>query len=214
MSPGTSTKPNPKMSATIARSKETCSGSDSSEPPIRACSIFRKWRRCSTSNAARGHITCELLSCRRPARSGQRQSAFRGELSEVGDGARADMLDDLSRRQRAETRAGLVIAAANEAGQEAGGKEVAGAGRVDKIVDRRGRHRARPVVADDDTPFLRTRDDGEDALPLQRLDRGFEIGGLVQRMQLALIAEDDIERAAAHEIDEFVAIEIDAKRVG
>src|SRR6185312_3081890 len=47
----------------------------------------------------------------------------------------------------------------------------------------------------------------------QRIDCSVEVGGFVEAVQLALIGEDDIDRAGADEIEEFRAIAADAKRI-
>ena len=44
-------------------------------------------------------------------------------------------------------------------------------------------------------------------------ERGVEIGGLVQALQLALVGEDEIDRAGAHQVEELVAIAVDAERI-
>ena len=54
---------------------------------------------------------------------------------------RADMLDHFGGRQCAELRGGAVILAAREPDQEAGGEQIARAGRIDQLVDRHGLHR-------------------------------------------------------------------------
>ena len=59
---------------------------------------------------------------------------------------RADVLDHFGGRERAELAALLVRQIAREAVQEAGREEIAGAGRVDQLLDRRGRRRDAPSV--------------------------------------------------------------------
>ncbi len=47
------------------------------------------------------------------------------------------MLDHLAGGERAEPARGRVVGAAGEAAEEPGGEEIAGAGRVDHLLDRR-----------------------------------------------------------------------------
>ena len=46
---------------------------------------------------------------------------------------------------------------------------------------------------------------------LQLLQRGVEIRGLVQRVQFGFIGENQIDRALAHQIEEFIAVAIHAE---
>ena len=61
----------------------------------------------------------------------------RTKLLEVGFGPRAEMRDDFGRGDRAGLEAAPRAARPRQrAGEEAGGEQVAGAGRVDDLVDR------------------------------------------------------------------------------
>src|SRR5215218_844580 len=53
---------------------------------------------------------------------------------------RADMLDHLGRGERPEPAGRFIARVADEAEQEAGGEQVTGAGGVDELLDREGRH--------------------------------------------------------------------------
>ena len=61
--------------------------------------------------------------------------ACSGLLAQVLARARADLLDDETGGERAEVAAICEVAAAGVAIEEAGGVEVAGAGRVDQLLD-------------------------------------------------------------------------------
>src|SRR5579872_1638754 len=55
--------------------------------------------------------------------------------------ARAQMLNHLGGRERAEPSASAVVGAARETGQEAGGEQIARPGRIHHPLDRKGRYR-------------------------------------------------------------------------
>src|SRR5690606_287637 len=91
-----------------------------------------------------------------PASAGQTDRAFLEQPGLLGLGAqvpvraRADLLDDEAGRQRAEVAAFLQAAAGRVAEQEACRVEVAGAGRVDQLVDLDRLDLDRLVAAHDD----------------------------------------------------------------
>ena len=62
------------------------------------------------------------------------------ELAKVFKRPRPDMLDDFGCRQRAKTRAGFEAFILGETSKKSGREEIAGARRIDNIVDREGRH--------------------------------------------------------------------------
>ena len=127
---------------------------------------------------------------------------------------RAEMLDHFGGRERAEPRAVAVILPARKPGQEAGREQVARAGRVDELADRRGRAPPRCSRA------RRPRSPSRCASPRRASRRCAaprcavsKSDGLVQALQFALVGEDEIDRAGAHQVEEFVAIALDAERV-
>src|SRR5271156_5280327 len=87
-----------------------------------------------------------------------RQAVVAGEALERGFRARADMLDHFARGQRAEAAAGAIVGATGEAGEEAGGEQIAGAGGVDDTLYRESRYRLDAVGADHQTTLLAARD--------------------------------------------------------
>ena len=99
------------------------------------------------------------------------------------------------------------------ADQEAGGEQVAGAGRIHDFTDRRGRHGFGLAAGNDHAAFLAAGDNGKRRIALDRRQRAVEIAGLVERMQLALIGEHDVDGLVADQLEEFVAIAVDAERV-
>ena len=50
--------------------------------------------------------------------------------------------------------------------------------------------------------------------PATRAKRQFEIVGLVERLHLVLVGEDDVDGAGAHQFQELVAVAADAERIG
>src|SRR6202167_3104363 len=112
-----------------------------------------------------------------PLDSSQRQPALKDkpvlsrQLTQRYVGPRAEVLDDLRRRQRAEPSASDHVAIAREAGEEAGGEHVARAGGVDKLGDREGGNLPGPVAVDDHAALLRPGDDSEHALGAQIVER-------------------------------------------
>ena len=72
-----------------------------------------------------------------------------------------------------------------------------------------------PVRArrDDHRALFRASDRGELAILADQLQRRLEGRGLVERLHLALVGEDDVDRARAHQVEEFVAVAVDAERV-
>ena len=95
---------------------------------------------------------------------------------------RAEMLDHLGGRERAEPRAVAMVLAARKPGHEPGGEQVARAGRIDELVDRRGRHRLVAFARDHDAALFAARHHRELHVVAQRRERGVEIGGLVQAL--------------------------------
>ena len=143
------------------------------------------------------------------------QPVVAGELQQVLLRAGAEMRNDLGRRQRAERRALAVRKILCVAGEEAGREQIAGAGRVDDFLDRKGRRRDDAGALGHHHASRRARDDAQQAgFALQLLERRVEIGGLIQRVQLALIGEQNIDDAVANQLEKFVAVAVDAKGVG
>jgi hypothetical protein len=68
------------------------------------------------------------------------EPVFAREVAQRGLRPRAEMLDNLGRRQRAEPAGILVTGIAHQPEQESGGKQIAGTGGVDKLRNREGRH--------------------------------------------------------------------------
>src|SRR5580700_8111422 len=92
------------------------------------------------------------------AKSSIRQVVVAGEVFERGFRARADVLDHFACGQRAEAAAGAIVGATGEAGEEAGGKQIAGASSVDDTFDWKSRHRLDAVGTDHQTTLLAARD--------------------------------------------------------
>ena len=126
---------------------------------------------------------------------------------------RAHVLDHLGRRQRPEPGTIALVGAARQPDQESGREQVAGAGRIDHLVDRLRPHRVVLLARDDQAALLAAGDDGELGVVAHRIDRGVEIRGLVEAVQLALVGEHDVDGAVADQIEKLRAVAIDAERV-
>ena len=97
--------------------------------------------------------------------------------------------------------------------QEAGGEEIAGAGGVHQLFDREGRHRGDAILRGHHAAFLAAGDDSELGIVAELFQRTLEIRGLVQRVQLGLIGEHEVDRAFTHQVEKLVTITIDAERI-
>ena len=96
-----------------------------------------------------------------------------------------------------------MVAAARQPEQEARREQVAGAGGVDHLLDRRGRHRVTPSLLTTTQPFSLRVTTASLASSRKRLAAGVEIGGLVEAVQLAFVGEHQIDRAGADQVDEL-----------
>src|SRR4051794_12454224 len=128
-------------------------------------------------------------------------------------GPRAEMLDDFGCRKRAEPRTVAMILAAGEAGEEPGSEQIARAGRVHQPVDRRRGDGLVAFPRNHHTTLLAARHHGELHVTAQRRERGIEIGGLIKTLQFALIGKHQVDRAGAHQIEEFIAIAPDTESI-
>src|SRR5205809_6879480 len=87
-------------------------------------------------------------------------TVLRRESLERGFGPRAEMLDHFGRRDCAEACAIAVVLIARKAGEKSRREEIARAGRVDKLVDRRRRHGVVAFARDDKAALLAARHGG------------------------------------------------------
>src|ERR1700730_11173138 len=124
------------------------------------------------------------------------------------------MLDDLGRGEGAEPRAGFEVIAFGQPGEKSRREEIAGSRRVDNPVDWERGHGENLVARNDDRSPLGAGDDTEDIFGTQLGGGGDEIAGLIKRMQLALVGENDLHRARANEPKKLLAVTIDAKGIG
>src|SRR5436190_23046299 len=141
------------------------------------------------------------------------ETVLRRESLERGFGPRAEMLDHFGRRDCAEACAIAVVLIARKNGEKTCREEIARAGRIDKLVDRRRRYRVVAFPRDDDATFFAARHGGKLHLVAQRRHGAIEVGGLVETLQFGLVGEDQIDRAGSHQGAKVVAIAVDAKRV-
>ncbi len=141
------------------------------------------------------------------------QSLGGDQILERDAWTRPDLLDHLGGGEGADPRRADQIAAMGDAEQKPGGKQIAGAGGVDQSFDRPGRYRVGFVARQHDAALFRAGNDGGRAIVAQRRQRRVEGGGLVERFDLRLVGEDEIDRAGAHQIEELVAIAVDAERI-
>src|SRR3954451_2169362 len=126
---------------------------------------------------------------------------------------RPDMADDFGGAQAADLAANRERQAAGQPVQKAGGVEVAGPGRIDDPLDRRGGNPVRLVAADDDAPRAAAGQRGDLDMAAHRLRRRNEVAGLVKRADLGLVGEQDVD-LAGDQLAEGGAVTLDAKRVG
>src|SRR5262245_14131156 len=126
---------------------------------------------------------------------------------------RAEMLDHLGGGERPEPRGGAVVDAARQPDQEAGREQVARPGRVDHAVDAVRRNHVGFLPRHDQTALFAARDHREPRIVAQCVERGVEIRGFVEAVQLALVREHQVDGAAADELEKFRAIAVDAERI-
>src|SRR5690349_21937095 len=106
------------------------------------------------------------------------------------------MRDDLGRGDRPETAAGAEIVSEREAVEEAGGVLVAGAGRVDDPARYGLRVDEVDLLTTHDQRALRATGQRRDlAVVVDTLQRGVEVVDLVQRADLGLVGEQDVDLA-------------------
>ena len=122
-------------------------------------------------------------------------------------------MDHLGRHQRPEPRRVAIVGAAREPDQKTRGEEVAGAGGVDQALHGARRNSRGFLARYDQTTLFATRDHRKPRVVAQRIERGVEVGGLVQAVQFTLVGENEIDRAGSDEIEEFRAITVDAERI-
>ena len=106
----------------------------------------------------------------------------------------------------------MVAAPFGKPGKKAGGEEVAGAGGVDDLVGGFGRHLDDGVAGQHHGTLFRPGDDADLGLAALFGDGALEIVGPVERLQLVLVGEDDVD-AAACQRDEIAVMAIDAEHV-
>src|SRR5882757_270147 len=135
------------------------------------------------------------------------------QILQRGLGPSAEMLDHLGSGERSKPCSRAIVHAARQSDQKTCGEEIARASGVDQPLDRARWNGVGLLAGHNQTSFFAAGDHGKPHVVAQRLDRGVEVGGLIETVQLALIGEDDINRAGANEIEEFRAISADAKRV-
>ncbi len=125
------------------------------------------------------------------------------------------MLDDFGGGDRAKLERSLEPEPARLAGEEAGGEQVARAGRVDQPLDRLGRH-VGPLAA---------RNGGRACLAAGHDQRRRDLSArqamasstsltMRHRRGLGLIGEQDVDLAVAQQLPEAVAVAVDAECVG
>ena len=97
-----------------------------------------------------------------------REPVLRGELGEVHERPRADVLDDLGRGEGAKPRAGFEVLVFAEPGEKSSGEEIACARRVDNPLDWERGLGENLVSRNDGRSPLRAGDDSEDILSAQQ----------------------------------------------
>jgi hypothetical protein len=143
-----------------------------------------------------------------------REPVLRGELAEVLERPRPDMLNDFGRRKRAKTRAGFEAFVSDETRKKSGREKIAGTCRIDNGVDREGRDSENVTLGYNDRTLLGSCHGAEDVFGAQLRHGGIKIRRLIKRMQFAFIGEKDLHRTGADKAKELVAVTIDAKGIG
>ena len=118
------------------------------------------------------------------------------------------------RRERAELRRGLVIAAARQAEQKSRREQIARPGRIHQLVDRSAAGTCDHLVPvdDDAAPSRSGSPPASLASWLAAPSRRYRSpGALVEALQLALIGEHQIDRAGLDQVEELGAIAADAE---
>src|SRR5262249_59207933 len=106
-----------------------------------------------------------------------------------------DVRDDLGRGHRPEPAAGSEIQPAAQAEEKSGRVQISGTGRVHERLDRMSVDDVDLVASDDHGASRAPREGGDLAVLASVLERGVEIVDLVQRADLSLIGEQDVDVA-------------------
>src|SRR5439155_21424248 len=115
------------------------------------------------------------------------------EVLERALGAGADVRDDLGSAQAAEAAADVERTAVGDAVEKAAGIEIAGAGGVDDLCHRCGRDLMAGGAGDHDRALGAAGQHGNLAVARGGASRSLEIAGLVERVDLDLVREHDID---------------------
>ena len=134
-----------------------------------------------------------------------------GRERELGPGAY--MRDDLGGRQGAQPGALDERQVPGEAMEEARGEKVAGAGRIHDPLHRMRLDDMNLVTLHDDAASLRARQRRDGAILAHPLHSLVEMRDLIERGDLPLIGEDDVD-VVADELEERVAMAVDAEAIG
>ena len=160
-------------------------------------------------------VTCRLPG-RRPRRlrvGAQTRAGLGGELRQIALGAGADMADDFGSAQTADPAADGERQAAGQAVEETAGVEIAGPGGVDHPRHRRRRDQVLFARRSITLPGGAAGQRRDRDMAAHRGRRGGEILGLVQRADLDLVGEQDVDMPV-DQIAERGAMALDAERVG
>ena len=123
------------------------------------------------------------------------------------------MADDFGSAQTADPAAGGERQAAGQAIEKARGVEIAGPGGVDDARHRRRRHRVLLARGQHDAALGAAGQRRDRDMAAHRRGRGGEILGLVERADLRLVGEQDVDMAV-DQIAKRGAMALDAERVG
>src|SRR5438876_1227962 len=122
------------------------------------------------------------------------------------------MADRLGGAEAAEPTAGREVAPMGEAEEEAARIKIAGTGRVDDPADPRRLDNMGMLARYDNRAFLAAGQGGDVAMRPHAARRLVEIVGLVERADLRLVGEEDID-VMRHQLAELGAVPPDAERV-
>ena len=98
--------------------------------------------------------------------------------------------------------------------QEAGSEKIAGAGGVDDLGDRLGRHFGARAIGNRHGPVGTARHREHGHLAGQRRNAGFEVALTGQRCQLVLVGEENVDLTRFDQLAEIVAVARDDESVG
>ena len=153
------------------------------------------------------------LSLRRSYSALSENPGLGDQLRQSALGAGADMADDFGGAQTADPAANGQRQPAGQAVEKPAGIEIAGAGGVDDARHRCGFDPMLLAVGQDDAALCAAGQRGDRDMAAHGGGGGGEVRGLVERADLDLVGEQDVD-VAGDKVAEVGAMTLDAERVG